>query len=597
MPITYRTVEEIKERALEALDLSYLDRLHEFQLLQAGFTPEEAKGRLGRADYYDNEIPLYSDVGLASPSDGVSNKLAQDARINTMSLSLWKPELTYDSGSAEFKAVNNAWFNRAWWEMKWEPKLLEIDSDMPLGISIASVGMDEEGMPNWRRYSPLRCLWDPHNRLPEDWEYIFTVDEMSVSKVVDNFGLTLEEAARVAHLRSKIESGGRGEGTHKPKAVRVYRYWEAPTKKRPGSHCVVIGPIFGRDSVWLYLERSSAEEGELKYRRLGESQRQVGPNPYPFLPVQACYEMLIPGVNKPVGRMHWEAALAVFMQRIMKAIATEIDTGGTLRFLSGLGLDEETIGYIKKHGKFDDAKARTLVVEHMTQLRDAFIDLPATQFPTQWLQVFEWLKQELVEASGVSDAQRGQRPSGDMTAYEFAGRMDAQGIQARHAKNQRSQFISGLVSKLRTIAAFYDTRRYELELPEGFVIDTGLMPLRPFLMKPVRIGVAEDSMTMMGQHQRAVLAIERFRSVDLEYIKLGVVDPIKSAENVFKEVYGVVDPTTRGVLSPEQFQMQQQQAALAQMMQSPEVMAALQGGGPALPPNAEQPQQEAAAAA
>ena len=574
--------QQIIDRARTATDPQYYQRLRELQLIQAGYDHKQLKSLRSAGTYQDYEIPAYEDVQLNTPDDGVSAKIAQDSKINAMSLSLSKPELTFENVDQGFTSVNSAWFDRAWWELDFPSKLLEIDSDMSLGLSCAVVGIDEEGKPNWKRYSALKVLYDPMMRLPSDWRYCFTIDDYDVDQVCATFNLKREDVEPLAKRRTVVGMNGNNP-SYSPMVVRVYRYysyeWDPKLKIKTGKHVVIVGPMYASNAIWLTLDMSG-EGGFLTYRKMKEN---ASPNPYPFLPIEACWEMFVSGVLRPVGRAHWESAIGIFIQRIMKSVSKDIEFGGTLRILSSMGIDEQTLQRIRDNGSFDEGSDRMLVMELAQSVKDAIDEKPAIPIPGDRLTWLQFLVGELNEASGVSDAQRGQANQGEMTAFEFAGRQDAQGVQARHAKERRSQFISGLVYKLRKCAAMYEDRQYTLQLPDGIEVDTKVFSLKPFLSKEVRIGVTEDSMANLGQHQRAILAIERFRSVDMMAIQLGTLDPLTATENIVKDVYGSIDPTMRGVLTREQWDAKQQQ----QMMQSLMAQMGQSGGMPTQQPEKE----------
>jgi hypothetical protein len=466
-----------------------------------------------------------------------------------MGLTQWQPEINFGWDNKDFKAYNQAWFDHCWTETDSSEKLVFVDSEMPLGMAAAYIGMDQEGIPNWQPYSPLRVMLDPMKRRPKDLRYCFFIDEMDVDDVVNIYGVSEEEVNSAGTMLWKSsKQDGSLDPVRRSKIIRVYKYYSHYLTKNGwrGSHCVIIGSIRGRNSIWLTLDRAKNAAGYLAYRKMGDT---PAANPYPFLPIEISYEMVSPGVRRPVGRAHWDASIGVFMQRIMKSVANDISAGGTIRILSAMGIDEDTIDRLKRAQTFDDESGRILVADIASKVMEALDERPAVPIPQDRMEWLRFLAGELNESSGVSDAQRDQRNTGMMTAFEFSGRQDAQGIQMRHARQRRAQFISGLIEKLRKCAALYDTRPLDLEFPDGLRFSTKNFPLAPFLGKDVKISVTEDSMAQMGHAQRSLLAIERFKSVDLPLIQLGAMDPIVAAGNLVKEVYGTTDPSTRGVIA------------------------------------------------
>lgn len=539
------TLQEIRERALEAYDPDRMDHLYNLQLRAVGFRHASGYAMLRHGD----EPPVYPDIPTAKMAAGTQNHLFQDARISAMVTTSMVPDWVFEHPHPELREFNRGFLSAAWAEGNWANKCLAQGIDVAVvGFACAFLGINEYGGIDFERSNPTDILPDPHHADPNEWDHAFIRERLPRHVAKRMFGLDEKEVERYSQ---EVEVyGGVGRRTRRIRIVPVWHYYDEAT------HAVMVGGI--HDGIAFALD----DQG--KYRRLTErrailaqSKTLTGPNPYGILPVAGWTEIFLGGCRYPVSKFEYQEPIARFIEHIEQAVTNTVVHGKPVNLLSTIGLDKETIAAIKSAKELGET-GKLLLITALEDITSHFHRIPAAQIPADWLRAREMMMSELNTATGTNDFMRGQMAPGERTAYEMRLFAESSGAQANHTRRQFAAYLTQLGQKARLIASMYDSKPRIVPMTDGG-FDTRLFPVRPLLSEPMVLTVPEESLRFQNTEGKRELRKREFVEIDLPLIQVGAVDPIRAGYALYRDL-GYADPAERGLLTPAEMQMRQAMA-------------------------------------
>lgn len=209
-------------------------------------------------------------------------------------------------------------------------------------------------------------------------------------------------------------------------------------------------------------------------------------------------------------------------------------------------------------------------------LNDVVAPLPINSLDPR---LFDWsaqIQSDINEVSGVSEIQRGNAAGTD-TATEASLLADAANARSKHKLHKVEAFISRIARKLHMVGAQFLTG-------EQFVRVVGednapmFVPYnRDTVMGEYDFEVEAGSTQPQNDTYRRQQGIALMQSM-IPFLEMGVIDPLKLAEHVMRESFGIRNAST--FLTPQAYQMLQQQKMMEQQAAAgPDPMGGVAGPG------------------
>jgi hypothetical protein len=522
----------------------------------------------------DGPIPDYPTLEPAELGDGRQNYVYQDARIAIGAIVLNEPAFSIECDIPLVKLINQVWLGRRWRDGQWSSVMEQVGMDsFVFGVGIFRLFTNRDGYADIRRVSPLDFIRNPLSSNPKDWNYCFSRNRVEDHDAWQKYGNAFleryggdgdedERRDRAYAEFSKLLVDANQDTMANPwnsyssgdrvSVLHEWEYWDDKT------HVVFLrtvtdDPANGHALKWNW------ELGAYEWIMDNDSS---GVNPVGYMPYGFWLDSQVPGASRPTGKAEFMIPIADQLSKNDRYMVQIMDRAIPLRVVNASLLDPDTVAAIKSANSSDDIMKILVASGDASQ---AIRDIPAGEIPPGIFQHRGILRGELNTASGVQDAQRNQQLSGERTAYEFKGFMDASGVQAKHTLVNYATALVQLANLARAWGAVYEHGRSVFYIGK-FAMDTQAFPLQPFLAAPLPVIIGEDSLIFTSAQEKRNNRLVQFQTVDLPAIQAGVADP----QRVFADVYsvlGIADPYAL-MLTPEEVAAREQQQMLQMLMAS-----------------------------
>jgi len=548
---------KIRERARTARDDDYYDKNYALALVMSGqfkeaATPNKALRAVRRESEDLGDYPyLNPELGPG----GQQNHALVNSRINVQGIVHIDPEFSWSTDDPIAKQVLDAQV-RAWWnEGVWADEFYQTGMEVEaFGIGFCEFGITDGRLSCVHR-SLFDLLWDRNYRSPKDWRYLFSRVRLDLydakQKYGDLFGQNAEEELKRLSVPApyyygrRTTSGQGSRGNDMGAVIHEWTYWDSDHR------CVFLGGI-QRGKALVF------EDGKFK------EADKAAPNPYGIIPYSTWIDSWVPGISRPVGKSENTYRLAVMLNEI-EAYCTEIvERGVPLITVNTDRVDPEVIDRLKAVRGSKDI-ANLLLLTGSGSVKDLLDRTDPLEVPQTLIYFRQVLKEELNAATGVMDMQRGQALGGERrTRFEVAKLADAQGVQARHTRERYGKFLETSVQVARVVALRGESVNRTLQLEDG-VLDTAHFPVEPFLESAIFPKADPATMFYKSDDEKRIQAVEEFEAVDAKAIELGVADPYRTFQQLYRKM-GRRDPVAAGLYSPEEYALRQQQMAMAALL-------------------------------
>lgn len=549
-------IEKIKGRARRWRDNDYYDKCYLLALAMSGqfdaLKPDRAHSESSFRHAMD-DLGDYPAICPAIHQLGLQNHTLVNSRINVQGIVHIDPQFTWNTDDPIAKQYLDA-LVVAWWEEgNWPDQFYQTGMEVEtFGNSAVEFGISQGRLTCLHR-SVMDTLWDRSYRSPIEWRGLFNRVRLDIDDALETYADAMggeDEVRRLAVAAPLPESAVAGRAATRAQdeerlVVHEWTYWD------PDHTCIFLGGI---------------AKGHTFYRNGSEVVKveEAGPNPYGIIPYAWWIDSWSPGMARPSGKTETTLRIARMLNEIENYCVQIIRRGIPLVGVNTDKLDPASIELIR-NAKGSEDIAKVLFLTGSGDMSQLFQRLDTLELADAVIYFRNVLKEELNAATGVMDMQRGQALGGERkTRFEVATLRDSQGVQARHLRERYGRFLERCVGVARVVALKGETVDRTLYLEDG-TLETTDFPPDPYLAAPIYVRADPETMYYKSDEEKRNEAIAEFQAVDMPAIELGVADPYRTFQRLYRRM-GRKDPQAAGLYSPAEYIQIQQQKAMQEQM-------------------------------
>jgi hypothetical protein len=549
------TKQELIDMAKDAYDQRYYKRAMALKQFMLGIYDyekplDEQPIKIASISDSSDIIPVYPDISLTNAATGVQNHALVASRYLIQGIVFSEPKFTFDFDNPFFAAVNDAWLKKMWSLGDWSSIFLDAGMSYEQnGVSFCKAGVTGDGRVHWRFVDIHNCIWDPYTRNPDEYQWFLVRDFLCFRDALAKYGhlfwkegKTDEENGKAAHegIAALCKSVSQNN-TISDSNIKSLVEWEFCHEHW---HCIILGNIETGPMLNFNMESGVYEYADGKDGR--SKTAKTGVQPFDGINVATWWDMTVPGRRGPVGKAELTIALSSLANTIEKTLDATVRNAPMINGLSTQGMEPEQIERFQayaREGKINPSVIGELLLFADESIKDSIIRVPGPPVDQGLLLLRNEMKGEMNASGGQSDNQRGQRVDGDrVTAKEIATINQGTSVIPGHTRKQFANFLQKLTKITRRIGSLYaswDGTIWVSYNGKPLKMDLDRYPIKPFLEVDSEVFVNPDSLETLNGEAKRSLRLEQFNMLDLTFIKLGVFDAKKVAEDVYNTCYGI----------------------------------------------------------